>query len=181
MITINFASRDYRFIARVRTGMIAASLVLCIGMVGMLWTATSLRAAMSSLDGKLKDAEAAVALVRPLLAERGQLVKDLNAMSVLMESRKLSWTRFLTTMETVVPRGVALTHVEFNPNDRTVALNGMAQSPEALRTLIVGLERSTAYKDPFLKHQSLEKGNISFNVVAVYHENAVAAVAKGRR
>jgi Tfp pilus assembly protein PilN len=181
MIKINFASRNYRLIARVRTGLIAASVALCIAMAGMLWAAASLRSAVSALDVKLMEAEAGEAFVRPLLAERGQLVKDLTAMSALMESRKLSWTRFLTTLETVVPRGVALTHVEFSPNDRTVALNGMAQSPEALRTLIVGLEKSTAYKDPFLKHQSLEKGNISFNVVAVYKENTGTAVAKGRR
>jgi hypothetical protein len=45
----------------------------------------------------------------------------------------------------------------------------------------VGLERSASFKDPFLKHQSLEKGSISFNVVAVYHDNRNAAVAKGNQ
>jgi len=181
MITINFASRNYRLISRIRTGLLTAAGVLCIAMAVMLWATLSLRADSSALDRKLKEAEAAEELVRPLLAERGQLVKDLNAMSGLLESRRFSWTRFLSALETVVPRGVALTHVEFSRNDHTVALIGMAQSPEALRTLVVGLERSTAFKDPFLKHQSLDKGEISFNVVAVYQENKGAAVAKDRR
>lgn len=181
MITINFASRNYRLISGIRTGLFAAAGLLCIVMAGMLWASMSLRADITALDRKLKEAETADDLIRPLLVERGQLVKDLSATSALMESRKFSWTRFLTALETVVPRGVALTQVAFGPNDRTVVLNGMAQSPEALRTLIVGLEKSTAFKDPFLKHQSLEKGNISFNVVAVYQENKGAPVAKGRR
>jgi len=181
MITVNFASRNYRLISRIRTGLIVATIVLCLAMAGMLWASMNLRAEISALDRKLKEAEAAEELVRPLLAERGQLVKDLTAMSGLMESRRFSWTRLLTALETVVPTGVSLAHVEFSPKDRIVALNGMAQSPEALRTLVVGLEKSTAFKDPFLQHQSLEKGNISFNVVAVYQENTGAAVATGRR
>lgn len=181
MITVNFASRNYSIISRIRTGLIAAAAVLGIAMAVMVWATLSLRADSSALDGKLKEAEAAEKLVRPLLDERAQLAKDLASMSVLMESRKFSWTRFLTALETVVPRGVALTHVEFSSKDRTVALNGMAQSPEALRTLVVGLERSTAFREPFLKHQSLEKGSISFNVVAVYQENKIAAVARGGR
>jgi hypothetical protein len=60
-------------------------------------------------------------------------------------------------------------------------LNGMAQSPESLRNLVVSLEQSQAFKNPFLKHQSLEKGNLSFNVTTVYHENKGAGVALSKR
>lgn len=181
MITINFASRNYRLIARVRSGLIAGSILLVVITAGMSWIAVSLRENISSMDRKLQELKAADEQTRPALLERERLVKDLTAMSGLMEARKISWTRLLTSVEVVVPVGVALKHVEFNPKDFTLTLNGMARSPESLRNLVVAMEKSASFKDPFLKHQSLEKGSISFNVVAVYREDKNRAVAQGKR
>ncbi|HEX9019672.1 MAG TPA: PilN domain-containing protein [Nitrospirota bacterium] len=180
MIAINFASRNYRFAARIQAGLLAGSVLLGVVMAGMIWSAVSLRANIAAMDRKVKDAQAADEQTQSLLRERDQLTKDLSAMSGLLESRKLSWTRLLTGIETVVPRGVALKKVEFNPKDRMLALEGIAQSPESLRTLVVGLEKSDSFKSPFLKHQSVDKGNISFNVVAVYQEDKNAGVARGK-
>ncbi len=181
MITINFASRNYRLVGRIRIGLIAGSIILAVMMAGMLWTTVTLQEKISSLDRKLRELEAADEQVRPVLLEREQLVKDLTAMSGLMESRKISWTGLLTNLEAVVPVGVALKQVEFNPRDSVLTLDGMAQSPESLRNLVVGMEKTASFKDTLLKHQSLEKGNISFNVVAVYRENTSPAVAQGKR
>ncbi len=181
MITINFASRNYRFIARIRSGLIAGNIFLVAITAGMLWLTASVHANMTSLDRKLQEFKAADEQARPALLERERLVKDLTAMSGLMEARKISWTRFLTSLETVVPVGVALKNVEFNPKDSTLTLNGTARSPESLRNLVVAMEKSASFKAPFLKHQSLEKGNISFNVVAVYREDQSRAVAQGKQ
>ena len=181
MIAINFASRNYRLIGRIRFGLIAGSILLVAITAVMIWTAVSLRANISSLDRKLQELQAADEHLRPALLERARLVKDLTAMSGLLESRKISWTRFLTSIETVVPKGVALKKVEFDPKDSTLTLNGMARSPEALRNLVVAMEKSLLFKDPFLKHQSLEKGSISFNVVAVYREDKSRAAGQGNR
>lgn len=181
MITINFASRNYRLIETIRAGLIAGSVVLSLVMAALIWVGISLRANIYAVENKLKDAQAADEQSRPLFQERDQLVKDLTAMSGLLESRKFSWTRLLTSIETVVPTGVALTSVEFNDKERTVMLDGKARSPEALQSLVVGLEKSASFKDPFLKHQSLEKGSISFNVIAVYHADASAGVAQGKQ
>ena len=122
MITINFASRNYRLIGQFRSGLIAGSILLVAVTAGMLWTAVSLRTELSFLDRKLQEIEAADEQVRPVLLERERLVKDLTAMSGLLESRKISWTRFLTSIEAVVPVGVALKKVEFNPKDSTLTL-----------------------------------------------------------
>jgi Tfp pilus assembly protein PilN len=181
MIAINFASRNYRLIEWIRSGLIAACVILGVIMIALIWTAVSLRVDISALDAKLKELEAVEKQVQPALLERGQLVKDLSAMSGLLESRKFSWTRLLTSIEAVVPVGLALHKVDFNPKDHMLTLEGTAHSPESLRNLIVGLEKSASFKDPFLKHQSLEKGNISFNVVAVYREDTGVAVAQGNR
>jgi Tfp pilus assembly protein PilN len=136
---------------------------------------------MYAVENKLNDAQATDEQTQPLFYEREQLVKDLTAMSGLLESRKFSWTRLLTSIEAVVPTGVALTRVEFNDKERTVMLDGKARSPEALRSLVVGLEKSASFKEPFLKHQSLEKGSISFNVIAVYHADSSAGVAQAKQ
>jgi Tfp pilus assembly protein PilN len=181
MITINFASRNYRLIARIRSGLIAGSFLLVAVTAGMLWIIVSLRTNMSSMDQKLQELKAADEQARPALMERERLVKDMTAMSGLLEARKISWTRLLTSVEAVVPVGVALKQVEFNPKDSTLTLSGMARSPESLRNLVVAMEKSVSLKDPFLKHQSLEKGNISFNVVAVYREDKSRAVAQGKQ
>jgi Tfp pilus assembly protein PilN len=181
MIAINFASRNYRLIARIRSGLIAGSIFLVVITAGMLWIAVSLRADISSLDRNLHELKTADEQTRSELVERERLVKDLTAMSGLMEARKISWMRLLTSIEAVVPVGVALKHVEFSPKDSSLALSGMARSPEALRNLVVAMEKSASFTGSFLKHQSLEKGIISFNVAAVYREDKRNAVAQGKR
>ena len=99
-------------------------------------------------------------------------------MAGLMEARRFSWTRLLTGLEAAFPVGVALTKLDFNPKERTLVIEGVAQSPEALRNLMVGLEKSTYFRDPLLKHQSVDKGIISFNVASVYTDNIVALRAR---
>jgi Tfp pilus assembly protein PilN len=180
MIPVNFASRDYRLVERIQIVLLAAIVILCMTMAGMIWNAVSLRKDISVMDQKLKGLTATDENLRPAISEREQLVKDLSLMSGLLESKRFSWTRLLTRIEAVVPVGMALKRVEFRPVDHTLTLEGTTQSPEALRNLVVGLEKSSSFKDPFLKHQSLEKGSNSFNVVAVYRENAGPAVAQGK-
>jgi Tfp pilus assembly protein PilN len=181
MIKINFASRDYRLIGRILSALMVGTILVVAVAAGMLWTTMSLRAKVSFIDRKIQELEAADAKARPEIVEREQLVKDLTAMSGLMASRKISWTRLLTSVEAVVPVGVALKHMEFNSNDSTLTLNGMAGSPESLRNLVVAMETAAPFKSPSLKHQSLEKGSISFNVVAVYREDNSPIVAQGKQ
>ncbi len=171
MISINFASNNFRAALYIARAFIAGSVILACVTAGMVWKSISLRSASAAMQEKLKETEISDEQMQSLLAEREQLVKDLNTMSGLMDARKFSWTRFLSSVEAVVPLGVALKKVEYNPADRTLSIEGMAQSPEALRNLIVGFEKSDSFTAPFLKHQSLEKGIISFNVVAVYQEH----------
>ncbi len=179
MISINFASRNYRLIGRIQAGLAAGCVVLALIAGGMLWTASSFRASIAAADRDMIERRKADDQVRSLLSEREKLVKNLFAMSGLMESRKFSWTKLLSSIEAVVPTGAALTSVEYNSGSHALALEGAAQSPESLRNLVVGLEKSASFNDPFLKHQSLEKGIISFNVVAVYREDASTTVVSG--
>ena len=179
MIAINFATRNFRLSALSTKGLLIGSVILALTAAAMVWTSVTLRRDNAIMEKKLRDAEAADTEVKPVLAERAQLVKNLTAMSGLLESRRFSWTKFLTSIEAVVPTGVAMKRIDFNPHDGTLSFEGLAQSPEALRNLIVGLERSASFKEPFLKHQSLDKGSISFNVVAIYYGNKNAAVARG--
>lgn len=181
MITVNFASRNYRRIEMVRSGLIIGSVFLAIVLGALMVTGVSLRAKISAFENKLKDAQATDEQMQPLFQERDQLVRDLTSMSGLLEARKFSWTKFLTSIEAVVPAGVALTRVEYHEKERAVMLDGRARSPEALQGLVVGLEKSVSFREPFLKHQSLEKGNITFNVIAVYHPEAGAGLAYGKR
>jgi len=146
----------------------------------MAWTAVSMHKDIISLNKKLKVLEASVEKVRPALLERERLVKDLAATSSLLEARKLSWTRLLTSIETIIPAEAALNKLEFNPKDNMLMLEGAALAPEALRNLVIGMEKSTSFKDPFLKSQSIEKGHIAFNVVAVYRDNPGNAPVQGK-
>jgi Tfp pilus assembly protein PilN len=175
MISINFASRNYRLTAMVTKGLFIGSVILTLTASGMLWTSATLRHSSAIMEERLKEAEAADIAVKPLLAERARVVKDLSAMSGLLESRRFSWTKFLSSLELAVPRGVAMKRIDFNSRDSVLSLEGTAQSPEALRNLIVGLERSVSFREALLKHQSQEKGSISFNVVAIYDANKNAA------
>lgn len=181
MISINFASKNYQRAARIVKALAAGSVIFALVAGLMIVKAVSLRADIAAMQKKLQEAEAADQQVKSALLEREQLVKDLNAMSGLMDARRFSWTRLLSSIESVVPVGVALQKVQYNPHDRSLVLDGMAQSPESLRSLVVGLEKSPSFKDPFLKHQTLEKGSISFNVVALYHERKDADAVQGKR
>jgi Tfp pilus assembly protein PilN len=181
MIRINFASRNYRLVGRIRIGLICGSIILVVMTAGLLWTTVTLRATIFSVDRTLQELEAADEQVRPLFEERERLVKDLTAMSGLIESKKISWTQLLTSIEAVVPKGVALKRVELSPKDSTLTLSGITRSPKLLHNMVVAMEGAASFKDPFLKHQSLDKGSISFNVVAVYQKDAYATVAKGKQ
>lgn len=178
MITINFASRNYRLASRLSAGLAVATVLLTVLLAVQVWFFTDLRNSRIALEQKLKQQADREEQIRPVLQERAQIVSDLTAMAGLMEARRFSWTRLLTGLETAFPIGVALTKLEFNPKERTLVIEGVAQSPEALRNLMVGLEKSTYFKDPLLKHQSVDKGIISFNVASFYTDHIVALRAR---
>ncbi len=176
-IDINFASRNYRLSARIYSGLMAAIVFLAVLALFVLGKTFSYRAGIAAMNVKVKEMTQTDEQARPVLMEREQLARDLSAMSALMEARRFSWTRLLTNIESVFPVGVALSRVDFNPRDRSLMFDGTALSPEALRNFMVGLEKSPSFRDPFLKHQSVDKGSISFNVAARYQEAQAAAVA----
>jgi len=138
------------------------------------------RTEIVAMDRKLAGLEAAHEKVKPLLMEREQITRDLAVMSGLMETRRFSWTRLFTDIEAVFPVGAAVSRVNYNSQDRAMGLEGTAQSPEALRNLMVGLEKSPAFRDPLLKHQTVEKGSNTFNVVAFYTGIKAPRIAQGK-
>jgi Tfp pilus assembly protein PilN len=113
------------------------------------------------------------------MQERQQLVKDLGDMSALLEARRFSWTQLLTGIEASFPSGVALTQLDFKSREGAVTIEGTARSPEALSGLMIGLQKSRSFKSPLLKHQSMDKGNLSFNVAVTYQEHLAAGADPG--
>ena len=176
-INVNFARTDYRLIARLQRGGIAAIALLGVIAGVLLWTAGSYRNQGAVAEQHVRDLADSAGKLRPAIEERHQLVKNLSAMSGLIEARRLSWTQFLTGIEAAFPAGIALTKVDFHPRDLTVLLEGAAQSPEALSGLMIGLQRSRSFKNPQLKHQSMDKGSLSFNVAVSYQGHHAAGPA----
>ena len=176
-IAINFARTDYRLIVRLQRGGVIAAVLLVVITGLLLWTASSYRQQAAVAEQDVVDLAASAAKLRPAMEERQQLVKNLSAMTGLIEARRHSWTHFLTSIEAAFPTGIALTKVDFRPRDLTVVLEGVAQSPEALSSLMIGLQRSRAFKNPQLKHQSMEKGSLSFNVAVSYQGQRAAGPA----
>jgi len=167
MITINFASKNYRIVERIRLALLGVNVLLAFAIVVMVWIALSLRAQTAGMERRIGDLLKTEEQFKPLLVERDRIVKDFTSMSGLLESRRFSWTELLTDIEKAFPTGVALKKIEY-AKDGALTLDGAAQSPESLRNLMVGLERSASFRDAYLKHQSVDKGSISFNVVVFY-------------
>ena len=178
MIMVNFAGRNYRFAERLSAALAAMIVLLAAVLTIQVWDFMDSRAARAALEQKLKQQSDREEQLRPILLERARIVSDLTAMAGLMEAKHFSWTRLLTGLEKVFPVGVALTKLDFNSKERALVIQGVAQSPEALRNLMVGLESSADFKDPQLKHQSVDKGIISFNVTSFYVENSAALRAR---
>lgn len=178
LIYINFATTDYRLAARMTT--VIAVISFGLALVGLILTASMLSDISKSrdMDRRLADIAAQEEKIDAIIQEKEQLIKDLNSMSVLLSARRFSWTRMLSQLESVVPTGVALRSVKYNPKERTILLDGAAQSPEALRNFVAGLEKSFSFREPFLKHQSIEKGQITFNVAAVYIDEKNAQTSR---
>lgn len=176
IININFASRNYRLTTAVYTGLLAASALFVALMVVMFVKVFIYRHDVAAMDRKLAELETSVEKFKPVMRERQQLVSDLSDMSGLMESKRFSWTQLLTAIETIFPTGVALEHIGYNPKSRSLSLKGRARTPESLRNLIVGMEQSPSFKAPLLKHQSVDKGHISFEVVAHYEDRGAGMV-----
>ncbi len=175
MISIDFATGNHRLAARITTGLAAAALLLVVLAVGTLLHARSLHGAYADLEARRGTLESSMHRLDAVLAERDRVVKDLTALSGLLQERRFSWTLLLTDLEAVFPVGVALDKLGVEAGGRRVVLAGRARSPEALRNLMVGLERSPHFTDPFLKHQSIDKGAISFDLTASYEESRTAA------
>lgn len=180
MITINFATENYRLQTRIFRALAVLCVLLAVLTPVILGKSAFLRRDIAALDKNVKEIQAAEEQVKPLLLERDRIAKDLTAMGGLIQARSFSWTLMLTNLEQVVPIGVALVKVKVDPKEGMLKLDGSARSPESLRNLMVGLERTIEFKDPYLKHQSIEKGNISFNVVALYQQSKAAAVAQAK-
>jgi Tfp pilus assembly protein PilN len=178
VITINFAGRNYRLAARLSAGLIALTVLFSAVLAIQVWGFAESRTGRVALEQKLTQQADREEQIRQVLQERAQIVSDLTAMAGLMEARRFSWTRLLTNLEKAFPIGVALTKLDFNPKERTLVIEGVAHTPEALRSLMVGLEKSTYFKDPLLKHQSVDKGTILFNVAAFYTDNSIALQAR---
>ncbi len=176
-ITINFASVNYGLIDRLQRAGVVALVVLGLVTGALLWTANSYRLKNAAAKQQVRDLVASTGKLRPAMEERQQLLKNLSAMSGLLEARRHSWTQFLTGIEAAFPSGIALSRVEFDPREQIVILEGSAQSPEALSNLMIGLQRSRSFKNPLLKHQSMDKGNLSFNVAVIYQEHLAAGPA----
>ncbi len=167
MIAINFASRNYGIVEKIRMALLAVNVLLAVAIVAMVWVTLSLRSQTAGMERRIGDLLKTDEQFKPLLAERDRIVKDFSSMSGLLQSRRFSWTELLTDVEKVFPTGVALKKIEY-AKDGALTLDGAAQSPESLRNLMVGLERSANFRDAYLKHQSVDKGSISFNVVVFY-------------
>lgn len=181
MISLNFASRNYRLIEKVLTGLVVGCVVLALAAAFMLWSAVSLRAQTAELEQQVQEARSRLAALQPVVQERERFVAELASMTELVEAKQFSWTRLLTGIEEIFPFGVALDKIAYNPKSRALTLDGHAQSPEALRNLVVGLERSSSFRDPLLKNQTIEKGRISFNVTAIYQGYGGAGMAAALR
>jgi len=176
-ITINFAGTDHRRIAIARTVLIGVIILLMLAAGWLSLQLRSYRDQSAAMERQIAALAESQEKLRPEMQERQRIVKDLNAMSGLLEARRLSWTRFLTAIEEAFPPGIALTRVELNTKDLAVALEGAAQSPEALSSLMIGLQRSGSFRNPLLRHQSMDKGNLSFNVTVQYQASVAAGPA----
>jgi len=179
LITINFAGTNFRLLMRLQQGLIVTVALLAITTGILLWKANAYHVQSAALAQQVREFAASIEKLRPAMQERQQLVKDLSDMSGLLEARRFSWTQLLTRIEASFPSGVALTRLECNARELVVALEGTAQSPESLSGLMIGLQKSRSFKNPFLKHQSMDKGNLSFNVAVTYQQHLAAGADTG--
>ncbi len=175
---INFATRDYRLSGRLVAGLIAAGAALAVLTALMIWTSSSYRSQRNIIDRQAAELAGRADKLGSVLEERDRLLRELNAMSGLLETKRFSWTALLTGIEQVFPAGAALDRLQYNPKDKSLVLDGKAQSPEALRNLMVQMEKSPVFQGALLKHQSVEKGTISFTVGAQYREQVSTGSAR---
>lgn len=173
-ITINFSGINYGLIIRLQQAGIVLIVVLAAAAGMLLWSALSYRTAAAAAEQQVASLADSAGKLQMALQERQQLIRNLSDMSGLLEARRHSWTRFLTAIEAAFPQGIALTRVDFERRDQTVVLEGAAQSPESLSNLMIGLQRARSFRNPLLKHQSMDKGTLSFNVAVIYQEPLAA-------
>lgn len=165
---MNFASRDYRLVFRIAAVCTVLSGILAVAIVLQVWHAVSLRADRAALEQQSAGLAERTEKLRPVLEERDRLLRDLASMSGLVQARSFSWTRLLTGIEQVFPPGAALERMKYDPKTRALVLEGRALSPEALRNFMAGLEQSSQFAEPLLKHQSVDKSVLTFTVGARY-------------
>ncbi len=179
MITINFASVKHLHIDRIRTALFAAAAVLLLTTAIIIAQARTVHREANASERELAALKTAQEKLRPAIEERQRIVKNLESMSALLTARKFSWVHLLSELERAFPTGVALSSISIDPKDGSVSLDGSAQSPEALSRLMIGLQGSRSFRNPKLKRQSLEKGNLEFHVDVV-HDNIPTGMENDR-
>jgi Tfp pilus assembly protein PilN len=167
-IALYFASTDHALVARVRSMLLGAAVALGVLAVFLLLLGAFYRSRTAEIAKQVASLKSSEETVRSAMQERERLVRNLGEMSSLVDARRFGWTRLLTAIEKGFPSGVALSKLQYDPREHTVSLEGTAHSPEALSSLMIGLQRTEILKNPQLKRQSLEKGTLSFHVTVNY-------------
>ena len=133
--------------------LLAAVVVITVILVGVLPLAyydhalAGQRARNAYLQSQISQADARLAEIKSLKADREALVKRMNIIAELQQSRG-AIVHFFDQLAATLPKGVTLTAVR--EADGTTTIDGLAESNAGVSEYMTALDRSRWFSDPRL-------------------------------
>ncbi len=96
--------------------------------------------------------------------------KEARAVMGFVRRRAFDWNELLGTLEKVLPDDARLRAIEPQEDDEkiTVSLSGEAKSLRVLNLFIENVSKASLLGDPFVAHQSIKGGTVSFTMEVPY-------------
>ena len=114
-------------------------------------------------------------------------MEEIRFLNQVVERKSFSWSRLLSVIEDVIPRGVYLTALEPQIDNRgriRIKMEARGRSVADISTFIAGLEQTPVFKDVavFVEERNLEDGlaEISVSMDAEYMPQEIPSFVEAR-
>lgn len=175
---INLSSRHRAYLGPLRTGLVALVLVLVGGIAWNLSQVLMVHGEAGQVQLALERVQEQDRLLMAQAAKEGldlsdaawqRLAGEVAFANQLIAERTFSWTQFLSSLEEVVPAGLAIDSIRLDSKSSIIRLTGVAMSLEDVTAFTLVLQDHRVFKDPVLvQHRGVENGMIGFELAVRY-------------
>ncbi len=179
----NFASGEFARSRLVAAALYALAFLGIVFAIGMVWWASDLRREVAALEENVARVHQQTSRLREELRQAGfspddsaaveRLVKQVDGLNQVIDSKSFSWTALMNDLEAVVPRNVSIKSIRPDLKTKKVTFDGVALTLQDVTALMIALQTSGRFGDVFLQQQkATDENRTEFAIECVYRGGA---------